>query len=294
MSEPRAEDEAWTIGRLIRWTTDFLAARQVDSPRLEAEILLAHALGWPRMKLYMHINEEVGSLGRSSFRELVKKRAAGMPVAYVVGHKEFYSLDFQVNQQVLIPRSDTETLVMAFLELAKSSENPLCVDVGTGSGCITVTCLKHHATARFIAIDQSAVALEIARINAEKHQMTSRVEFRHGDLIGPLQAHENPLFILSNPPYIPSADILVLEPQVRDFEPHSALDGGTDGLSIIRRLVDQASEKLAPGGYLLIEIGFDQARAVSAEFASHPALDFKGVRKDLAGHARVLVMQKAL
>ncbi len=293
MSEKRTEDEVWTIGRLLRWTTDFLAARKFDSPRLEAEILLAHALGWPRMKLYMHINEEVGTLGRTSFREMVKKRASGVPVAYIVGHKEFYSLDFHVNQHVLIPRSDTETLVMAFLELAKPIENPLCVDVGTGSGCITVASLKHHATARFIAIDQSADALEVARINSEKHQLSSRVSFRHGDLLSPLTPDEKPQFILSNPPYIPSGDIALLDHEVRDFEPLSALDGGSDGLNIIRRLVDQSAEKLAPGGYLLIEIGYDQAQPISAAFVTHPRLTFMGVRKDLAGKPRMMIMHKS-
>ncbi|MFM1801644.1 MAG: Release factor glutamine methyltransferase, partial [Planctomycetota bacterium] len=151
MSHVGAEDEAWTIGRLLRWTTEYLGRHGAESPRLEAEILLAHALDWPRVRLYMHINEDVGELGRATFRELIKKRAAGEPVAYLVGHKEFYSLDFEVNRHVLIPRPDTETLVMTFLELAKAIENPLCIDVGTGSGCIPIACCKHHASARFVA-----------------------------------------------------------------------------------------------------------------------------------------------
>jgi release factor glutamine methyltransferase len=292
MSEKRAEDEAWTIGRLLRWTTDFLTAKKLDSPRLEAEILLAHALGWPRMKLYMHINEEVGEAGRATYRELVKKRSSGVPVAYLVGHKEFYSLDFLVNQNVLIPRSDTETLVMAFLELAKPIENPLCVDVGTGSGCIPIACLKHHPTAQFIAIDQSASAIEVARMNAEKHAMTGRIAFRQGDLLEPLLADEKADFIVSNPPYIPTVDIAGLDPEVREFEPVSALDGGPDGLEIVRRLVLQAQEQLKPGGYLLIEIGHDQAEAVNAELSDRQGWEFQGIRKDLSKIPRVLILKK--
>lgn len=292
MSDDRVEDEAWTVGRLLRWTTDYLLKHHCNSPRLEAEILLAHALDWPRVQLYMNINDVVGELGRSAFRELVKKRAAGEPVAYLVGHKEFYSLDFEVNRHVLIPRPDTETLVMTFLELASAVDAPFCVDIGTGSGCVAVSCAKHHPTARFVAIDLSPEAAEVARRNVARHKLTDRVEVRCGDLLEPLRPDEKPMFIVSNPPYIPTADCERLEHEVRAYEPHSALDGGPDGLDIVRRLVNQASEVLLPGGFLLIEIGYDQADSANQAFSALPGWQFDGIKKDLAGHPRVMVLKQ--
>lgn len=293
MSENSPEVESWTIGRLIAWTTDFLRRNGSESPRLEAEILLAHALGWPRVKLYMNINEEVGTSGRTEFRNLVRKRSEGVPVAYLVGHKEFYSLDFEVNPAVLIPRSDTETLVMTFLELAKPLADPLCIDVGTGSGCVPVACAKHHETARFVAIDISEPAAEVARRNVAKHGLTERIEVRVGSLLDPLKPEESPDFILSNPPYIPSSEIPKLERNVRDYEPHTALDGGPDGLEIVRQLVDQAAAKLKSGGRILIEIGFDQGVTVRSLYSDDPNWTSVDLRKDLAGIPRVVVLTRS-
>jgi len=293
MSGSPAEAESWTIGRLIAWTTDFLRRSGSESPRLEAEILLAHALGWPRVKLYMNINEEVGAAGRTEFRNLVRKRSEGVPVAYLVGHKEFYSLDFEVSPAVLIPRPDTETLVMTFLELAKPVADPLCVDVGTGSGCVPVACAMHHPTARFVAIDISVPAAELASRNFAKHALAERIEVRVGNLLEPLKPEESPDFILSNPPYIPSTEIPKLERNVRDYEPHSALDGGPDGLDIVRSLVDQAAAKLKSGGKLLIEIGFDQGESVRALYLEDPNWKSVELRKDLGGIPRVIVMTRA-
>lgn len=293
MSESTPEAESWTIGRLIAWTTDFLRRNGSESPRLEAEILLAHALGWPRVKLYMNINEEVGASGRTEFRNLVRKRSEGAPVAYLVGHKEFYSLDFEVNPAVLIPRSDTETLVMTFLELAKPMTDPLCVDVGTGSGCVPVACAMHHPTARFVAIDISEPASELARRNVEKHGLTERIEVRVGNLLEPLKTGESPDFILSNPPYIPSSEIPKLERNVQEYEPHSALDGGPDGLEIVRKLVEEAVGKLKSGGRLLIEIGFDQGETVRSIYSGDPNWANVDLRKDLAGIHRVVVLTRS-
>jgi release factor glutamine methyltransferase len=292
MSQGNANPDVWTIGRLIAWTTEYLGRQGSESPRLDSEILLGHALGWPRVKLYMNINEDVGETGRSTFRDLVRKRAAGEPVAYLVGHKEFYSLDFEVSPDVLIPRPDTETLVMAFLELAKAVDDPLCVDVGTGSGCVAIACAKHHRSARFVAIDISDKAVAIARKNVEKHALGSRIEVRGGSLLDPLRPDERPAFIVSNPPYIPTKDIETLDATVRDYEPTTALDGGYDGLVTIRELANRSVDKLAPGGYLLIEIGHDQAESVEKEFGSDGRWTFQGVRKDLAGVPRVLVLKK--
>lgn len=293
MSGTSPESESWTIGRLITWTTDFLRRNGSESPRLEAEILLAHALGWPRVKLYMNINEEVGASGRTEFRKLVRKRSEGVPVAYLVGHKEFYSLDFEVSPSVLIPRPDTESLVMTFLELAKPLSQPLCVDVGTGSACIPIACAKHHPTASFVAIDKSEPAIEVARRNVAKHGLTERIDVRAGNLLEPLKPGESPDFILSNPPYVPTSEILKLERDVRDHEPHSALDGGPDGLEIVRKLVDQAAIKLKSGGKLLIEIGFDQGETVRSSYSADANWKSVELRKDLGGIPRVVVLSRA-
>ena len=290
MSTP--EEEAWTVGRLLGWTTDFLKRHGFESPRLEAEILLAHALAWPRVQLYMNINEEVGGPGRSQFRDLVKKRAGGTPVAYLVGHKEFYSLDFEVSPAVLIPRPDTEVLVMTFQELAKEVGEPLCVDVGTGSGCVAIACVKHHPSARFIAIDQSEKALAVAAHNIEKHKFAERVETRPGSLLEPLKQGERPRFIVSNPPYIPTADIATLDKTVKDYEPVSALDGGPDGLELVRRLIGQAAEVMETGGYLLIEVGQGQAEQVRMELEAQSQWSVQSLRKDHGGIPRVVVLQK--
>ncbi len=293
MSEESQDADVWTIGRLIAWTTDFLRRQGSESPRLEAEILLAHALGWPRVKLYMNINEEVGASGRAEFRKLVRKRSDGVPVAYLVGHKEFYSLDFEVDESVLIPRPDTETLVMTFLELAKPLDSPLCVDVGCGSGCISVACCKHHLTARFVAIDLSEKAALVAYRNVAKHGLQERIDVRTGNLLEPLKPDETPDFILSNPPYIPSSEIPKLDRDVRDFEPVTALDGGPDGLCVVRELVDSSAEKLATGGHLLIEIGHDQGETVRSLYEGDPRWQSVSLRKDFGGVPRVVVLQKA-
>ena len=292
MTPDQAEEEVWTVGRLLRWTTDFLTRHGSDSPRLESEILLAKALDWQRVKLYMNINEEVGGLGRATFRELVKKRSAGEPVAYLVGHKEFYSLDYEVGPDVLIPRPDTEILVMTFLELAKDLESPLCVDVGTGSGCIAVACVRHHATARFIAIDKSTKALGVAGRNIQKHGFQERIEIRNGSLLEPLKADERPNFIISNPPYIPTSDIAGLDATVQKYEPVSALDGGPDGLLLVRELLRQSAVRIAPQGTVLMEIGHDQAAKLELEYSESAEWAFQGVRKDLGGIARVVIFQR--
>lgn len=259
---PRRSDDDWTIGRLLAWTADFLKKRGSESPRLDAEVMLAHVLDYERVQLYTHYEEIVGESARGKYRDFVRRRAEGAPVAYLVGRKEFYSLRFDVSPAVLIPRPETEFLVMEFLAAVKGLESPSAVDVGTGSGCVAVSSAKHCLGARFVAIDVSAEALDVARRNAERHEVADRIEFLQGDLLGPV-ADRGPFdVIVSNPPYIPSAVVDELDPGVRDFEPRLALDGGADGLAVIARLVDQAAPLLKPGGRLMMEIGYDQDEAV--------------------------------
>jgi release factor glutamine methyltransferase len=280
--------ETWTVGRLLTWTTDYLKRKGAQSPRLDAEVLLAFALKSERVWLYTHYEEPVGEGSRAAFRELVRRRSEGTPVAYLVGRKEFFSLALEVGPAVLIPRPDTETVVVEFLTTFKGQAEVSAVDVGTGSGAIALACLSQHRTARFLATDASAGALALALRNAEKHALADRVRFAEGDLLEPAAA-EGPFdAILSNPPYIPSGDIAGLEPGVRDYEPHLALDGGPDGLDVVRRLSAQAVPLLRPGGHLILEIGTAQERAVREIVGQLAGLEVAPTVRDAANHPRVV------
>lgn len=281
-------EEEWTIGRLLAWTADYLKKRGSESPRLDAEVMLAHVLGYERVQLYTHYEDVVGETPRAQYRDLVRRRAEGAPVAYLVGRKEFYSLRFDVSPAVLIPRPETEYVVIGFLEAVKGVESPTAVDVGTGSGCLAVACTRHCPAARFAAIDLSPEALEVASRNAARHEVADRIEFLQGDLLEPVAGRPAFDVVVSNPPYIPSADVDVLDPGVRDYEPRLALDGGPDGLRIVARLVEQAAPLLKPGGKLLLEIGVDQDEAVRGLIASHGDYEISSTVRDLQGIPRVV------
>ncbi len=287
-AEPPESDVRWTVGRLLVWTSDFLKRRGAESPRLDAEVLLARVLEWERMKLYTHYEHEVDEGARGAYRELVRRRAEGMPVAYLVGRKEFYSLPLTVSPAVLIPRPDSEFVVVEFLSVAKSLASPRVVDVGTGSGCLALACAQHHPSARFLAIDISPEALAVAEVNGRTLGLLDRVDFRQGDLLD--RVADEGLFdvILSNPPYIKTADVATLEPGVRLFEPHQALDGGEDGLRVVAPLIEQAVPLLKPGGHLILEIGSDQERPVRDLIAAQAALRLAPTVRDHANHPRVI------
>ena len=289
---PAEADERWTVGRLLTWTRDFLQKKGSDSPRLDAEVLLASVMKCQRVNLYTQYENEVDEAHRSSFRALVKKRAEGAPVAYLVGKKEFYRVRLNVSPAVLIPRSDSETVVVEALARLKGLGSPRAIDVGTGSGCLALACLDQHKTVQFTAIDISPEALEVARGNAEKLNLDRRVDFRLGDLLEPV-ADEPPFdLILSNPPYIPTDVIPTLEPTVRQFEPHLALDGGPDGLQVVTRLIEQAVPLLKPGGHLIVEIGSDQEAPVRELVAAQPDLILSPTVRDSANHPRVIHASK--
>jgi release factor glutamine methyltransferase len=281
-------DENWTVRRLLDWTRDYLGRHGSESPRLDAEVLLSHILARPRVLLYTQLDDVVDPEPRAKFRDLIRRRAEGTPVAYLVGKKEFFSLTFRVSPAVIIPRPDTEYLVVDFLHVMKTRPKPRCVDVGTGSGAIALACLHQHPTARFIAIDLSPDALSVARENAESLGLAPRVDFRLGDLLQPVLADGPFDAILSNPPYVARDVISTLEAGVRDHEPHLALDGGPDGLEVVRRLIREAVPLLAPGGHLILEIGSDQEAPVRALLASRPELDVAPTVRDGAQHPRVL------
>jgi release factor glutamine methyltransferase len=287
-SDENRPDEPWTIGKLLNWTTDFLRRRGSESPRLDAEVMLAFVLDWQRVQLYTHYEEEVGERARAAFRDLVRRRSEGSPVAYLVGRKEFYSLTLEVSPAVLIPRPESEFVVVEFLEVARQIEQPRLVDVGTGSGCLAIACAHQKPTARVIAIDISHAALELARSNAGRHGVADRVEFRLGDLLEPTAAEAPFDAILSNPPYIPTNEISGLEVGVRDFEPHLALDGGPDGLAVVTRLIEQAVPLLKRGGHLILEIGTVQEQPVRKLIEAHPEFQLVSTIHDLQKHPRVV------
>jgi release factor glutamine methyltransferase len=280
--------EAWTIGRLLTWTADFLKRRGSESPRLDAEVMLAHVLEWQRVQLYTHFTDEVPEAPRARFRDLVRRRSEGAPVAYLVGRKEFYSLSFEVSPAVLIPRPESEFVVVEFLALTKGLESTRAVDVGTGSGCLAIASTHRNARARFVAIDVSDAALAVARKNAERHGVADRIDFRLGDRLGTVR-DEGPFdVIVSNPPYIPTGDIPQLEPGVRDYEPRLALDGGPDGLDMVRGLIEQSVLLLRPGGHLILEIGTAQEKPVRAIIEAQTGLHLAPTIHDHAQHPRVI------
>ena len=288
--------EDWTIGRLLQWTSDYLKQHGSESPRLEAEVLLAHARNCKRVELYTSFGEPADEALRTRFRALVKRRAEGVPFAYLVGKREFYSLDFRVTPDVLIPRPETEFLVIALLDLIKgapSSNAPIEIaDVGTGSGIIALSVARHAPRVQATAIDISPAALAVAQDNAERLGVSDRVEFVESDLLEALPAEKKFDFIASNPPYITTEEFAALSPEVRDHEPQLALVAGPHGMSVIERLLPQAAERLRPGGTLLLEISPMLQQRVESLLAADPRWDLKPTTKDLAGHARVVTAER--
>ena len=205
VTPPIPAGDVWTVRRILEWTIPHLKSHGSESPRLDAEILLAHARGCPRIQLYTNYDEPLTDTQRSTMRDLVKRRAAAEPVAYLVGHREFFSLDFQVTKDVLIPRPDTETLVVDAIEALKQQPAPRVLDIGTGSGCIAISLAVNCPNATVTAIDLSPAALDIARANADKHKIGDRIRWLCGDLFAPLVADEQFDLVVSNPPYIASA-----------------------------------------------------------------------------------------
>ena len=290
-------DTLTTIAQSLAWATHDLRATS-ETPRLDAELLLAYVLGWARARLLAEGRLALTEAQATAFYELVTRRTALEPVAYLIGHKEFYGIDFLIDRRALMPRPETELLVELALDFARrrtkdERRNPSSaqlrpssiVDVGTGSGAIAIALALHLPEARIAAIDISPDALALARQNVERHGLTERVRLLQGDLFGPLTEPVD--MIVSNPPYTILADI---DEGVRRYEPHLALDGGAEGLDLYRRLLGQAPDYLRPGGVILLEIGATQA-AVVMELArrAFPAAIISA-HQDLAGRDRVVVI----
>lgn len=289
--------ETWTVGRLLTWTADYLKKSGSTSPRLDAEVLLSHARGCQRIELYTAFDEEPSEQVRAAFREMVKRRAEGSPVAYLVGYKEFYSATFEVNPDVLIPRPETEHLVVDALdrakELAAGGNQLQIVDVGTGSGAIAVSVAKHFAKCHVTAVDISPAALEVARRNAQRHALADdRIVFVQGDLLSWCKPDQQFDLILSNPPYVSPEEFQSLTKSVRDFEPKMALVAEPDGGSIIVKLIEQAAKHLRPGGFLIFEFSPMLAGRLSQLITQPGDWSEPQITKDLAGHARIVTLKK--
>jgi len=263
----------------------------MPTPRLDAELLTAHALGLPRLQLYVQFDRPLTPPELAAMRELVKRRQAGESVAYVVGKKEFWGLELAVDRRVLVPRPDTETLVDEALARAAAltAAGPVrLADVGTGSGAVAIALAQQRPEAVVYAADVSPDALAVARPNAERHGVT--VTFLEGDLEEPLRPHLPFGVVAANLPYIPSADIAGLAPEVR-AEPRLALDGGPDGLELVRRLVAATPPLLEAGGALVLEVGAGQARAAAALLEGAGFADLR-IRRDLGQVERVVSGRK--
>jgi release factor glutamine methyltransferase len=280
-----------SIAEVILETAQILRRSGVPDARREASSLLAHALGRDRTFIISHAEDTISEEVLLSFRSLSQRRAQGEPLQYITGHQEFFRLDFEVSSDVLIPRPETELLVETALDLMSEVKAPLICDVGTGSGCIAISLVHEHPTAVALAVDLSQQALRIAKRNSIKHAVADRIDLVVSDCFDAIVI--KPLFdlVVSNPPYVREDAMVGLQREVRDYEPRVALTPGGDGLAVIRRLILESGPVLKAGGYLLIEIGFDQRELVM------PLIDrgvwrLLDIYKDLQGIPRTLTLQK--
>ena len=269
----------------LRRAVDALAGVSGADARLEAEVLLAHATGFTRTGLYRELARPINKQARQRYEALVERRLRHEPLAYIVGHKEFYGLDLLVDRRVLIPRPETEMLVEIAVERLRDGPC-LIADIGTGSGALAVALATHLPKATVYAVDSSHEALEVARENVRRHGMEARVLLLHGDLLEPLAGPVDA--IVANLPYIPSARLAGLQPEVAQSEPLEALDGGADGLAVYRRLLALSPVKLRPGGFLLAEIDAEQSQAAKTLAALLFPTAMTAVIPDYAGLPRVL------
>lgn len=316
-------DKIWTIGRILKWTEQYFKDKGIESPRLDAEVLLAHVLEKQRIYLYVHFDEPLQPAELAAYREMVKQRVLHVPVAQILGEKEFMGLTFKVTADTLVPRPDTEILVQAAVERLKAMKGektatgvladesaaeepaegqpaggadaeqevaePLHIaDIGTGSGAICLSVLHYLADTVADTVDISPAARAVAEENAASLGLADRVTFHTGDLLQPLRGMTFAA-ILSNPPYIPEADIATLAPEVRLKEPHTALSGGQDGLDFYRRLAKEAPAMLVPGGFMAFEVGIHQAEPVAALAKANPLIARTEILPDYAGIDRVVV-----
>ncbi|WP_026759893.1 peptide chain release factor N(5)-glutamine methyltransferase [Selenomonas ruminantium] len=288
-----AGNEIWTIGRILKWTEDYFAQKGIENPRLDAEVLLGHVLHKQRIYLYVHFDEPLQAHELTAFREMIKQRVNHVPVAYILGEKEFMGLTFKVTKDTLVPRPDTEILVQGAVERLRQlgGDNPRIADIGTGTGAVGLSVLHFVKDAELDTVDISPQARAVAEENAASLELMDRAHFFTGDLLAPLQG-KTYTAILSNPPYIPKADIAGLSEDVQLSEPHTALDGGEDGLDFYRRLCSEAPAMLMAGGFIAFEVGINQAKDVAELAQANPLITRTEILKDYAGIERVVIAWK--
>ena len=279
--------DVWTISSLLNWTVNYFKSKNIQSARLDAEVLLSHVLRQERIYLYVHFDEPMERNELSKFREYVKKRAQHVPIAYIIGEREFMGLPFKVTKDTLIPRPDTEILVENVLNNVDKDKEIEIVDIGTGSGAIILSLLVNLPKAQGKTVDISSKAIEVAKENAVNLQVNDRCEFFVGDLFAPLNGNKFDL-IVSNPPYIPQKDIATLEDDVKEYEPVSALTDGGDGLSYYRRLLSEGKAYIKENGFIALEIGIYQSEDVKQIAMDNGWKNIK-IIKDYAGIDRVVL-----
>jgi len=294
-----------TVLEAIQKSAEFLGKKNVAAPRLQTELLLAHLLKLPRMKLYLNFDRELSAAETDALRELVKRRGRREPLQHIVGTTSFHGLEMAVNGQALIPRPETELLAEAGWQFllarpapdrlndgaAAATALPAALDFGTGTGCIAIVLAHKCPGARITALDVSEAALMLARENAAANGVAERIEFLAGDGFAALGGVREFDLIISNPPYIPSAEIATLEPEVRDFDPRAALDGGADGLDFYRRLATQAPGFLQADGRIMLEFGDGQAEEIRAIFTGEKWI-VEAVREDYSQRPRILIARR--
>jgi len=291
--------DTWTIGRLLEITAAFLEKKGIESPRLCADILLSHALHTDRVKLYLHYDQPLTDREIAKFRSLIKRRLRGEPIQYITGIQEFWSMDFMVGPQVLIPRPESEVLLEQVLSLSRGKkipnpERPKILDLCTGSGALVIALAHEIPEASLWACDISAAALEMALANTRKHGVESRIVFLQGNLLDPFLKRDIRFdAIVSNPPYIPSMTLDALCPEVRDYEPKQALDGGEDGMTYIERIIADGPACLNPRGWLLIEMDPEQLPLASKQMDHSGRFGERCFVKDYSHRDRVLMARKA-
>ncbi|HEX5220661.1 MAG TPA: peptide chain release factor N(5)-glutamine methyltransferase [Verrucomicrobiae bacterium] len=281
---------------VIQRSAKFLTNKGVDSSRLQAELLLAHVLKVPRMKLYLNFERELAEAELTSVRELVRRRGQREPLQHIVGSTSFCGLEVAVNRSVLVPRPETELLAelgWQFLNkrVASGTDALTALDFGTGSGCIAITVAAQCPAAKVVALDSSAEALALAKQNAERNGVDGRIEFLRSDGFAGLPSNTSFDLIISNPPYIPSGEIETLQPEVRDFDPREALDGGADGLDFYRRLAEQAPRFIRLNGRIMLEFGDGQAADIKRIF-EHQRWITESVIEDYTQRPRIFIARR--
>ena len=279
-----------TVGETRAWALGELKRAGIDAPALTADLLTGFALGWDRVRILSHPEQEIDDAARERVRDLVRRRAGGEPLQYLTGEQEFYGLAFRVTPAVLVPRPETEILVEQAIALMRRRASPglRFADIGTGSGCIAVSVACHVPEALGWAVDISAAALAVARENARRHGVADRIRFVRSDFLACFPEKPCLDFVLCNPPYVALDDYDSLPPEVKNHEPHEALFGGPSGMDAVRRLVPEAAARLAAGGSLLLEAGAGQAERI-ARLMENEGLSLRAVVNDLQGIPRCLI-----